>query len=355
MGLERHAPGAHVRFGGSVVDVVSGGVVVDGARRALLDDGLALRCGPFDVVVSDAARAAAVSDDAVDVGWWKSASMALILVLGTVVGLRLTPKIPDVGDDDLTRGKMIVARVALPPAPPPPKATPQKATPKKQPTALAQKAPTKKPLTMKQQRDDDHQMALSALQAMGIGDHSATSSVFAKSDQFAAALAGLHAAGTASNDGASGLGTRGTGGGGDIVGINGTLGDPNRRGPGDPRDGIALTGRDKHTVVVDNKRFVTEGSLDRAEIQRVMARAMSQFRYCYEKQLGTDPNLEGKLTSFFTIGGSGDVVSATALQSTLDSPNVDSCVLRILQRLKFPQPRGGGTVQVTYPFVFSVH
>jgi hypothetical protein len=28
-------------------------------------------------------------------------------------------------------------------------------------------------------------------------------------------------------------------------------------------------------------------------------------------------------------------------------------VQRIIQRLKFPTPKGGGVVNVTYPFVFS--
>jgi hypothetical protein len=32
---------------------------------------------------------------------------------------------------------------------------------------------------------------------------------------------------------------------------------------------------------------------------------------------------------------------------------IEQCVTRIIQRLKFPSPKGGGQVVVTYPFVFS--
>ena len=32
---------------------------------------------------------------------------------------------------------------------------------------------------------------------------------------------------------------------------------------------------------------------------------------------------------------------------------IEQCVQRIIQRLKFPTPKGGGVVNVTYPFVFS--
>jgi len=30
-----------------------------------------------------------------------------------------------------------------------------------------------------------------------------------------------------------------------------------------------------------------------------------------------------------------------------------SCVIKVMRSLKFPKPRGGGIVVVTYPFVFA--
>jgi hypothetical protein len=32
---------------------------------------------------------------------------------------------------------------------------------------------------------------------------------------------------------------------------------------------------------------------------------------------------------------------------------VESCVLTVMRSLKFPKPRGGGIVVVTYPLVFA--
>jgi hypothetical protein len=99
-----------------------------------------------------------------------------------------------------------------------------------------------------------------------------------------------------------------------------------------------------------------EGGLSREEIQRVIARVMSQIKYCYEKELNRDPNLEGKLQMFWVINGSGDVSTASATQNTFGSgaaKPIEGCVQRIIQRLKFPNPKGGGIVNVQFPFVFS--
>ena len=45
-------------------------------------------------------------------------------------------------------------------------------------------------------------------------------------------------------------------------------------------------------------------------------------------------------------------ITPDKLQSTMGN-NVDECVLRVIRQLKFPSPRGGGVVSVSYPFVFT--
>ena len=98
-------------------------------------------------------------------------------------------------------------------------------------------------------------------------------------------------------------------------------------------------------------RPTVRGSLSSDIIARVMRRSASQFRTCYERALTKSPTLEGKLVVAFTIGADGSVTSAKA-QEGFDQ-EVDSCVVGRIQRLRFPEPSGGGIVTVTYPFVFS--
>jgi hypothetical protein len=51
----------------------------------------------------------------------------------------------------------------------------------------------------------------------------------------------------------------------------------------------------------------------------------------------------------FFIRPDGKVATATA--SGVD-PDVASCVAEVIRQIEFPKPKGGGGVQVNYPFVF---
>ena len=100
-------------------------------------------------------------------------------------------------------------------------------------------------------------------------------------------------------------------------------------------------------------KVIHKGSLSREEIQRVIRRHLSQIKFCYERELQKEPNLQGKIVASWTIGGNGLVRSAKGTQNTMGNKKVESCVVRIIKRMRFPRPRGGGQVFVTYPFVFS--
>ena len=55
----------------------------------------------------------------------------------------------------------------------------------------------------------------------------------------------------------------------------------------------------------------------------------------------------------FVINKEGGVSSATTKSSTLKNPIVEQCVNARFLRMKFPKPKGGGIVIVSYPFVFN--
>ena len=96
-----------------------------------------------------------------------------------------------------------------------------------------------------------------------------------------------------------------------------------------------------------------KGSLSKEEIARVIRRHLNQIKYCYEKELTKKPNLRGKITSRFIIAGTGRVQMAKVYQTTMGYAPTEKCIVRIIKMMRFPQPRGGGIVSVTYPFMFQ--
>ena len=61
---------------------------------------------------------------------------------------------------------------------------------------------------------------------------------------------------------------------------------------------------------------------------------------------------QGKTAVKFLISGTGDVTASKVVESTVHSEQLERCVAGRVQLWKFPKPPGGGTVSVTYPFVF---
>jgi len=59
------------------------------------------------------------------------------------------------------------------------------------------------------------------------------------------------------------------------------------------------------------------------------------------------------VTVLFLIDGAGRIGEALVQQSTMSSEPVESCMINRVRRWVFPAPQGGGTVQVTYPYVFK--
>lgn len=162
--------------------------------------------------------------------------------------------------------------------------------------------------------------------------------------------------GTAMGDaqGVGGLGARGggTGGGGTALGIGGLGGHGGGRGRGGSGE-FDLGGKGKGTTQFVPGKTTVLGGLTADEVGRIIRRHWNEIKYCYEKELNKDPNLYGKVSVFFVIGPVGDVVEASVKETTMNSTNVEQCMVSQVRRWKFPSPRGGGVVQVNYPFIFK--
>lgn len=96
-----------------------------------------------------------------------------------------------------------------------------------------------------------------------------------------------------------------------------------------------------------------EGGLDPNEIAAVIQRHESEIRACYEKGLRSQPNLKGRLSMKFLIGARGQVTTASISNSSLNHSGVETCIQARLRSWPFPQPEGGVTVKVSYPFVLK--
>ncbi|MCB0420895.1 MAG: AgmX/PglI C-terminal domain-containing protein [Bdellovibrionales bacterium] len=95
------------------------------------------------------------------------------------------------------------------------------------------------------------------------------------------------------------------------------------------------------------------GGLEKDVIAKVIAQNLGQITYCYERQLSANPELYGKVLVKFTIGATGSVTTQKIGLTTLKSAMVEGCILRRVTGWKFPKPKGGTSVLVTYPFLFK--
>jgi hypothetical protein len=160
--------------------------------------------------------------------------------------------------------------------------------------------------------------------------------------------------------GADGLGVRNTGrsGAGDEQGVGRSERVKTRgkeQGYGDrEREEIVREERRTREPEAVLRKPVVEGSLSREQIERVAQQRRGEIKFCYEQGLQKNPKLAGTIKIKFTIVGTGAVMSALVVESSMKSPEVERCVAGKIQRWVFPEPKGNGIVVVNYPFHFSM-
>jgi TonB family protein len=109
-------------------------------------------------------------------------------------------------------------------------------------------------------------------------------------------------------------------------------------------EGAVSTGPDRSKVA---------GALDKDDIRKVIKKHRAEIRYCYEKELVNNPDLEGLVTMNFTVAASGHVIAAKVKNSTLNNRTVEKCMAAAIRKWVFPKPKGGGIVIINYPFNFT--
>ncbi len=164
------------------------------------------------------------------------------------------------------------------------------------------------------------------------------------------------------NFGFGGLGLRGTGRGGGGTG-EGTIGLGNigtighgaggGTGSGYGRGAGGFRGRSAKVPRIRSGKADVRGSLSKEVIRRIIGRHINEIRFCYEQELNSRPDLQGRVAVKFIISPTGAVQTAAVAQSDLGNAKAEQCIAAAVRRWTFPSPEGGGIVVVTYPFVLE--
>ncbi|HLG20925.1 MAG TPA: AgmX/PglI C-terminal domain-containing protein [Bdellovibrionota bacterium] len=115
---------------------------------------------------------------------------------------------------------------------------------------------------------------------------------------------------------------------------------------------------EKKTANVSVSRLSVEpaeggaGSLDRDSLERIVAQRAGQLRDCYERALGRNQTLAGKIVVRLVITIEGRATGVAIDQSTLSDKWVEQCITSKIALWDFPKPEGG-PAPVKFPFIFS--
>jgi TonB family protein len=107
-------------------------------------------------------------------------------------------------------------------------------------------------------------------------------------------------------------------------------------------------------VSLGKEGYRVEEGLTKEEVGTVIHNHMGEVRYCHEAALLENPRNEGKLMVTFQIDPKGHVTTANIDSSSLTGNSLANCVVTHLKTWKFPKPRGGVSVTVSYPFLFRI-
>ncbi|MCY1042003.1 TonB family protein [Corallococcus sp. bb12-1] len=321
---------------------------------------------------SPAILATSLSDR--DFGFFKIAAICILASAAFVATMVLTPHSESRSADDVFESQQSVAKFLIAPqkkveakklqlsgVEEGAKAKDEEGKFGKEEAKLAEAAPSKPGTNVvdKSKKEKDRQVVgkvglLGALKGMkgGASDVFGPGGIGTGINNSLGGLKGGAAMGDA--QGVGGLGSRGTGngGGGTALGIGGLGTQGNGRGVGGS-GGIDLGGRGKSVTKVIPGKTTVVGGLDKDVIAKVIRRHQNEIKYCYESELNKNPALAGKVAVAFTIDPAGAVADANVAETTLGSTPAENCMLSRIRRWKFPEPKGGGVVSVTYPWMFS--
>jgi hypothetical protein len=87
-------------------------------------------------------------------------------------------------------------------------------------------------------------------------------------------------------------------------------------------------------------------------IRRVIWVHINQIKYCYQQALFKQPTLAGRMVVNFQVNPHGQVLDLSVRETTLESPQLVTCVSESMRGWEFPPtPTYDGVTEVNYPFI----
>ncbi len=149
-----------------------------------------------------------------------------------------------------------------------------------------------------------------------------------------------------------GFGTGGDGNALDIGGLN-TRGKGGNPGSKYGMETASVIKKKPSDLTTGGNGAVIMGALDRSVIDSYIRRNLAKIKWCYEKELAKNEGINGRIVINFTITGNGSVSTSKVHRTTMGNDSVENCIASTVRQIRFPSPKGGGIVVVTYPFVFK--
>lgn len=99
----------------------------------------------------------------------------------------------------------------------------------------------------------------------------------------------------------------------------------------------------------------SRGTIPFRKVDTAISAHWDDVRDCYLKITGPGkPEKEGTIDTKITIGKNGKALDVQIVDSTLQSPEVEACILALIRRIDdFPPPDGGDEAIASYSFYFS--
>lgn len=106
----------------------------------------------------------------------------------------------------------------------------------------------------------------------------------------------------------------------------------------------------KPPVVGDTMQIQgTAGEMDAGQVEKLFQQHQPELRRCYDDVAGQLHYVGGRMQVKVLVLPSGQPKSVTITESNLGCREVERCVAGVIEKLKFPAPKGGEG-EVTYPF-----
>lgn len=91
---------------------------------------------------------------------------------------------------------------------------------------------------------------------------------------------------------------------------------------------------------------------DKHDSKKRIEKNQAEFRACYNEALKTNPDLHGSLTLKWDINETGKVVKAEAVNSTFNLPQMETCMIEHLKKIRFAPAPAAQIVHASHPFLY---